>query len=200
MAVNEEPKSDALLLVDYENVQALDLSSIPDGMRVRIFVGSNQTRIPISMVQNAQRLGSRVEWIRCENAAPNALDFMIACSLGREIERSPKVAYTILSKDHGFDPLVKHLTAEGVTCRRINSQTELRGSAPPNDTPEFQKVFDTLKKSQKNARPRKRETLAKHIANILHKPVDSAEIGDIIDLLFRKELITEAAGAVTYAF
>ncbi len=76
MAVKEEPKSDALLLVDYENVQALDLSSIPDGMRVRIFVGSNQTRIPISMVQNAQRLGSRVEWIRCDNAAPNALGFL----------------------------------------------------------------------------------------------------------------------------
>lgn len=200
MTTQGADQQDALLLVDYENVQKLDLRAIPEGVRVRIFVGSQQKAIPIAMVEQAQALGPRLEWVRCENIAPNALDFMIACSLGREIERAPEVSYTILSKDHGFDPLLKHLRDQGLKCRRINSQTELEATKPPQETAEFRKVMEILRRSAKNARPRKRETLAKHIANMLHQKVESDTVADVLDLMFRQGLVTEAAGTVSYSF
>lgn len=58
--------SHKLLLVDYENVQQVDLSRLGENFHVVIFVGSNQKSVPIELVTSAQKLGSRVEWQRVE--------------------------------------------------------------------------------------------------------------------------------------
>ena len=53
-----------LLLVDFENVQQVDLSRLGDNFHVVIFVGSSQKNVPIDLVASAQKLGERVEWQR----------------------------------------------------------------------------------------------------------------------------------------
>ena len=51
----------------------------------------------------------------------NALDFHVAYYLGNQIERNRDNEYVILSKDKGFDPLVRFITKQNVKCKRINS-------------------------------------------------------------------------------
>lgn len=79
-----------ILLVDFENVQQVDLSKLKDDTSVIIFLGANQKNIPTEMVTSAQRLGSRIEWRQIEGNGNNALDFHIACHLGRILENPPK--------------------------------------------------------------------------------------------------------------
>ena len=78
-----------LLLVDFENVHQVDLAYLDEHFNVIIFVGLVQKTIPIELVMSAQKLGSRVEWQRVEGNGSNALDFYIACHLGRVLEKSP---------------------------------------------------------------------------------------------------------------
>lgn len=78
-----------LLLVDFENVQQVDLAYLDEQFNVIIFVGAAQKTIPVELVVSAQKLGNRVEWQQVEGNGSNALDFYIACHLGRIIEKSP---------------------------------------------------------------------------------------------------------------
>lgn len=114
-----------LLLIDFENVQQVDLSRLDEGRHVIIFVGASQKAIPIELVTSAQKLGPRVEWQRVDGNGSNALDFHIACHLGRVLEKSAHVHCTVLSKDKGFDPLLRWLNKTGLKCTRINSLLEL---------------------------------------------------------------------------
>lgn len=113
---NEAKVTNKLLLVDFENVQQVDLTRLGDNFYVAIFVGSSQKSVPIDLVTSAQRLGNRVEWQRVEGNGSNALDFHIACHLGRIIEKSPNFYCIVLSKDKGFDPLLRHLNKSGLKC------------------------------------------------------------------------------------
>lgn len=53
--------SHKLLLVDFENVQQVDLSHLESNFHVTIFVGASQKSVPIDLVASAQKLGDRVE-------------------------------------------------------------------------------------------------------------------------------------------
>lgn len=46
-----------LLLVDFENVQQVDLARLDGGIEVILFVGSGQKTIPIELVTASQALG-----------------------------------------------------------------------------------------------------------------------------------------------
>ena len=129
--------SHKLLLVDFENVQQLDLSRLDNNFNVIIFVGSSQKSIPIELVASAQKLGNRVEWLRVEGSGSNALDFYIACQLGRVIEKSPSLHCVVLSKDKGFDPLLRYLNKSGLKCRRINSLLELEPKSATIEEPNY---------------------------------------------------------------
>ncbi len=62
--MSQKPKK-IILLVDYENVQDLDLSVIQEReIDIKIFVGQTQNKIPLELVQATQKLGQRVEWIK----------------------------------------------------------------------------------------------------------------------------------------
>ena len=192
-----------LLLVDFENVQQLDLSLLDDSFQLLIFVGANQKSVPIELVTSAQKLGGRVEWLRVDASGSNALDFFIACQLGRVLETSPKTQCIVLSKDKGYDPLLRHLAKVGLACQRINSLLELAPSSGAGGSaldPNCKRVVELLGKSDKKARPRKRKTLASHISSIFQNKLDQIEVNRIIDVLFANKLISEANGVVAYAF
>ena len=110
--------NDLLLLVDLENIHRFDLGKAPPNARIKIFVGQTQSKLPTALVQQAQALGSRLEWVTIDGNGRNALDFHIACHLGEGICKYPKAEFVILSNDKGFDPLVRHLVARGFKCRR----------------------------------------------------------------------------------
>lgn len=192
--------SNKLLLVDYENVQQLDFGLLGAGYDVTIFAGATQKNVPIELVASAQKLGDRVTWRRVEGNGKNALDFHIACELGRVLERGSKVQCTVLSKDQGFDPLLRYLNKNGLQCRRINSMLELSTTTAPKTEPNYERAVELLGKTVKNARPRTRLTLSKHIAAMWQNKLTKADINRIIDLLFANKMISETNNRLTYEF
>src|ERR1700739_2110929 len=120
--------SESVLLVDYENIGKIDLAAIPDGVRVPFFFGASQRTVPTDFLKAALRLGERFVPIDIEGQGKNALDFHIAFYLGEYLARAPDTSCVILSKDKGFDPLVRHLSRRGFAVRRANSMSEALGT------------------------------------------------------------------------
>ncbi len=106
------------LLVDFENVPKLDLDSIPPGITVPFFFGASQRKVETTFLRSALRLGPRFIPIDIEGQGKNALDFHIAFYLGEYFAKEPGAECVILSKDKGFDPLVKHLRGRGFKAGR----------------------------------------------------------------------------------
>lgn len=205
------------LLVDFENVQQIDLSLLPSDFRVTIFVGCTQKNVPLETVQAVQHLGDRVEWCQIEGSGSNALDFHIAYYLGCRFARTPKAQCVILSKDTGFDPLVRHLKGQGLNCKRINSLTELSvPSCPPVHAPQpsikaalaklapeavpepnYALVVARLTNAPKN-RPGKRASLTNHVATMFHKKLPEADVAQLVERLFTEGKATETNRTLTY--
>ncbi len=74
---------------------------------------------------SAQTRGARLEWHRVDGNGGNALDFHVACHLGRVFERASRLCWMVLSKNKGLDPLVRQLYTFGLACRRMESLSEL---------------------------------------------------------------------------
>jgi hypothetical protein len=66
-------------------------------------------------------MAPQVELVAAAGSGRNALDFMVAFHAGRIIERNPNAVIHILSKDKGFDPLIRHLNDSGRTANRYDN-------------------------------------------------------------------------------
>ena len=107
------------VLVDFENVQPKDLALLKDGpFKVKMFLGPHQSKIPVAQAAALQSLGSIAEYVILEAAGKNALDFHIAYYIGVLSSQEPTAFFHIISKDSGFDPLIKHLKARKVFAQR----------------------------------------------------------------------------------
>ena len=130
----------------------------------------------------------------------NALDFYIACQLGRILETAPKIYCIVLSKDKGYDPLLRHLNRSGLKCRRINSLLELDPKNASTEEPNYKRVLELLSKTNKAKRPRKRTTLSQHISAMFQKKISQFDVDHIIDLLFADKMISESNNVIAYKF
>ena len=110
-----------LLLVDFENVPKVDLSALPADVTVPFFFGASQRTVPTAFLKEALKLGERFVPIDIEGQGKNALDFHIAFYLGEYLQAAPGAECVILSRDKGFDPLVKHLLGRGFKVRRVGA-------------------------------------------------------------------------------
>jgi hypothetical protein len=188
--------ADRVLLVDLENIQTMDLSRVPTDVRVVVFYGVTQKKLPEDVVVQAQPFGPRLKWIKIAGQGPNALDFHIAYYLGQELAQRPKADCVILSRDTGFDPLVRHLQALDHTCRRVVSLKyafPVREPAP--DVDQFNRLVALLKKEK--ARPAKRKGLAgkvkswfPHLSENEHKA--------LVERLFQESKVRESGASLTY--
>jgi hypothetical protein len=110
------------VLIDYENVQVKSLALL-DGQQfcVKVFLGARNTKLPRELVIGMQKLGSRGEYVELDISGHNALDFHIAYYLGVFSQKDPQGFYHVISKDTGFDPLIKHLKKQKLVCVRSDS-------------------------------------------------------------------------------
>jgi len=122
--------SKRLVLVDFENVQKLDLSILDDSYRAIVFVGASQAPPKAARNKATAHRFSRVDFQKIEGTGKNALDFHIAFHLGRTFETAPETECIVLSKDKGYDPLLVHLNKNGLTCRRVVSLEQLLPEVP----------------------------------------------------------------------
>ncbi len=83
--------TERILLVDYENIQAVNLPAIPDDVKVRFVLGGKQASLPTALAIEAQSMGSRFDYVRILSVERNAFDFCIAFYLGEYLHTNQLV-------------------------------------------------------------------------------------------------------------
>ena len=72
------------VLIDFENVVPDNLELLnQEWIKVLLFVGKNQTKLPFALVKAVQKLGTHAQYIEMMGTGHNALDFPIAVYTGR---------------------------------------------------------------------------------------------------------------------
>lgn len=193
--------SKRVLLVDYENIQTLELTNIPKDAEVLCVFGAKQKSVPNELVEPAQKLGKRFTYKFIKAVQPNAVDFCIAFYLGEYLTKNPVAEYIILSKDKkGFDPLVRHLTDERkFHVRRVNAQKEaffapVRHVKQKND---FERAIELLRKDKN--RPLKRKGLEGNIKSWFQK-LTVNERRALLERLFDNGTVSESKEKLNYNF
>jgi hypothetical protein len=184
------------ILIDYENVQPKSLAILDnEDVRVFVFVGELQSKIPFELASAMQRLGQNAEYVKIGGNGSNALDFHIAFYIGKLSERDPNGSFHIISKDTGFDPLIKHLNGRKILAQRAKTLTEV--SSQDSSRSNIDAIVKQLRVRGKS-RPRKVKTLANTIKAFSKKALNDTELMALIDQLKEQNLITIEKDNVSY--
>lgn len=193
------------ILIDYENVQNIDLSSLKGkSFFIKIFIGNLQTKVPIDLVLKSQELYTQIEWIQINGTGKNALDFHLTFMLGRLVEKDPNACFHIISKDTGYDHLINHLKLKNILCSRkedIAKITNLIQEENKSLEDSYDAVMKKLGAVDKKNRPKSEATLKNYIRAHL-----KLQEGDIIvtetfqKLLGNKKISIDQSKVIDYSF
>jgi hypothetical protein len=204
------------VLVDFENVQPRNVSMLNGrSFKIRVFVGSKQAKVPFEMARALQAFGPDAEYVQIDGNGKNALDFHISYYIGRLAAETPDASFYVISKDTGFDPLIKHLKAQGISCHRTSSIADIpgariSGSRSSSDTVDATKPFDSKPvpekvdavignlTKRKAARPRTLKTLRSTIKALFREKLADADLDELIEQLKTRGAIKVADGKVQY--
>lgn len=211
------------ILIDYENVQVKSLTLLKgEQFRVQVFLGPNNTKLPVEFVVAMQELGERAEYIVLETSGTNALDFYIAYYIGVLAATDPAGFFHIISKDTGFDPLIQHLKTRKVLSARSPSIEEMpcfskvatstiekngatrEANSKSNDVrasvEELIKgvVEDLIKR--KASKPRTPKTLRSTIHAKCGKELPASDIETVYEALVKRGYVKVNGQKVTYTF
>lgn len=190
------------VLIDFENVQPKDMALMLDGpFKVKIFLGSLQTKIPVALVTALQPFGSEVEYIRVEGNGSNALDFHIAFYIGRLAAEFPDAFFHIISNDSGFDPLIKHLKAQKIFSARSSTIADIplfKSTSPASSTEERVDSVITKLTGQKASKPKNLKSLKATIRNYFASKLADDELQHILHGLTRRGIVVINEDGVAY--
>jgi hypothetical protein len=213
------------VLVDFENVQPRNMGLLKGGpFHIKVFLGSSQGKISLEMAQALQTFGDAAEYIQVVGNGKDALDFHIAYYIGKLAAENPGASFSIISKDTGFDPLVKHLKLKHIECKRSASITDiphLKAAAaksvakpvtpraappkpasqpapkPPADSARMAQVVENLGKRQ--GLPATLKTLRTTIASLFKPALADGELDALIAEMMRRGKIVVTGTKVAYA-
>ena len=192
------------ILIDYENVQTKSLAvlhSTPNqAFRVIVFVGANQSRIPIELVSSMQGFGNKAEYVQITGSGRNALDFHIAYYLGALTERDPTGYFHVISKDTGYDQLIKHLKGKKVSAARQKDLFEIPWLSSSNKKPMNEQITAIVENlaARGNSRPRKVKTLKNSINSLFGNKLEAEKIDNLVKDLQEQKYIVIKQENVTY--
>lgn len=189
------------ILIDYENVQPKNLSILNGHpVKVIVFVGANQAKVPFDLAATLQALGSNAEYVKIRGNGSNALDFHIAFYIGQLAERDPDAYFHIISKDTGFDPLIKHLKENKIYSQREKYLSEIPFLRISNAGSSGEKIAAIVKSlsARGHARPRKVKTLANTINSLFMKTLEESELMSLIEQLRQQQYVVIESGNVSY--
>ena len=162
------------ILVDFENVQPKDIGLLKGGpFKVKVFLGPHQSKVPVTLAAALQTLGDNAEYVCLETAGNNAVDFHIAYYIGVLSSEEPTAYFHIISKDSGFDPLIKYLKGRKILAQR---------SVCIADIPYFKPVLQARTEEQVEV------VVADLIRRKAAKPRTKKSLISTLDALFKKEL------------
>jgi hypothetical protein len=188
--------------VDFENVQPedMDLLQAGDAFKVKIFIGANQVKIPISIARALQSLGSDAEYIQIDGNGSNALDFHIAYYMGRLAIECPDSFFHVISKDTGFDPLIKHLKKQKVFCQRSISIGDIplvKSKNMKSVEEKIEVIIDNLIK-RGASKPRTLKTLCSSVKAQFVNQVTEEDVAALVKQLEKRGVLVINEGKVSY--
>lgn len=190
------------ILVDFENVQPKDIGLLRDGpFKVKVFLGPNQSKIPVALAAALQSLGDNAEYIVLETAGNNALDFHIAYYIGLLSTSEPTAFFHIISKDTGFDPLLKHLKGKKIFAQRSTCIADIgyfKPVLPTTKDAQIDAVVADLVR-RKSSRPRTEKTLLSTLNALFKKELTEQQLSDLFGALRKRGFISVDGPKVSYA-
>jgi hypothetical protein len=192
------------VLIDYENVQVKSLELLrAEHFRIYVFLGPSNMKLHKDLVLAMHEFGERAEYVELEVSGKNALDFHLAYFLGKLSTTDPAGTFHLISKDTGFDPLVKYLKSKQILGSRSESIEAMpcfvkpAGNGAPQEAPAapavavadaaddadplMKRVLDDLIK-RKSAKPGTPKTLK----NTMHKCCGGEVPADRIEALYNE--------------
>lgn len=197
----------SFVLIDMENVQPANLEMlVGQPYRVYLFLGESPAKIPRDIVIPMQHLGKESQYIEMSGNGPNALDFHIAYYLGKLAAAHPRSHYYIVSKDKGFDPLIRHLISArggGLSVKRISGLSALPGIAP-RSKPAVKASADKIDlvianlSTRGQSRPRTEKTLKNYIRSQFPKDITDLDLDRLVEELQNRKFVQIVEKKVTY--
>lgn len=189
------------VLIDFENVQPKNLEILAaHPFKVFVFIGATQTRLPRHVVVAMQALGDKAEYVEIEGSGPNALDFHIAYYIGELSAKDPTAHFHVISRDRGFDPLIRHLKGKKIRVHReidVAEIPELRISTKTSSGDMVDAIVNNLI-GRGQSRPRKVKTLQNTISHLIKEKLDDKALAALVEDMKKRKLITVRNGNVSY--
>jgi hypothetical protein len=186
------------IFIDFENVQETDLDRIANKpVKVTLVLGERHRSLPVRLVKLIQKYPTQVQLVETALNGKNALDFVLACEIGVASEKDPDGYFHILSRDKGFDALIKHLKEKEIRAARHATFAEIPVLMTAEERVQY---FATFFKTNSTNRPKKRKTLESQIHAMFGKTLSLEEAEQTIQQLVAAKIITlDDKGAVTYS-
>jgi len=189
------------ILIDFENTQPKNLELLKGGpFKIKLFIGNNQNKISLDVALCLQSFGSDAEYIKIEGSGPNALDFHIAFYIGQLATEDPSGYFHIISKDTGFDPLIKHLKSKKIFVQRekdISDIPLIKISNSNTIEEKIEAIIDNLIK-RKSSKPRTYKTLLGTLSSLFINKLSDTDLSSLMDELVKRKLITITEDKVNY--
>mgnify|MGYP003417542926 FL=1 len=204
-------------LLDMENVQPTSLQKLKnEGYHLKVFVGANQSKISVELAEEIQTFGESAQYIRIQSSGKNALDFHIAFYMGQLASTEPDSQFVIVSKDTGYDPLLKHMRNIGIKANRSSAavgstttpakptkpteQTTVTNKKSPTQMSLAERVAFAHKHLQKagKAKPGKLASLAADLHSKFQKKLDEKSVQSLIKELIKQGVVIDNQGTITY--
>ena len=190
------------VLVDFENVQPKDIGLLKDGpFKVKVFLGPNQSKIPVSLAAALQSLGESAEYIVLETAGNNALDFHIAYYIGALSAAEPNAFFHVISKDTGFDSLLKYLKGKKIFAQRSACIADIpyfKPALPAAPEAQVEAVIADLTR-RKASKPRTQKTLLSTLHALFKKELSEQQLAALFAALCKRGVVKVEGTKVSYA-
>ncbi|HKN84904.1 MAG TPA: PIN domain-containing protein [Pyrinomonadaceae bacterium] len=186
------------VLIDSENVRPEYIEKLRhEHFRLVVFVGPNLKQLRFPTVSAIQSLGSNGSYVQISSPGRNALDFCIAYYIGKLSAAHPDAYFHIISKDKGFDPLIKHLKDQKVSCRRSASVLEIPLVKSTEKVQRAANFYDKRIKAIK-ARPTNVMSLQHAILSHFNKVLSAEEVAGVQEALTAAGHVVVNGKKVTY--
>lgn len=207
------------VLIDFENVQPDNLDLLKNhSFKLVIFVGSNQKKISFDIVEIIQSFGNDAEYVKIDGNGQNALDFHIAFYIGKFSALESNAYFHIISKDTGFDPLIKHLETKKIKVKRQKDISEI---PIIKNIKEVEKTVNSIKKDIEipettnkkielvikhltgrkigGGLPSTKKTLLNSLNSLFQKKLNEKELENLINEILKKKIISIVENKVIYS-
>lgn len=213
-----EAQRNLYVLIDYENVGAEPLPELEKGrLRVFVFTGKLQKQLSAEWLatvsERVARSCGEFRVVPVLEQGKNALDFVLAFTLGQLVRDDPRGCFQIFSKDTGYDALVKYLRGtRQVEVKRMGPVVQKVALAPkPKIKPAVKKLDPELEKrigmvnetleKRGTSRPATVKTLESTLEAFFKtkkEPLSEAQLKELLQALESRGLIKVTSTKVTY--